>query len=150
MLKAKLDQDIKQALLAGDKKKVEILRSLKSAILYAEVAQGAREAGLDEKSIVDVLSKESKKRQESADLYKKGGDENRAQAELYEKSVINEYLPKQLSDEELKELVETICAKQDDLSIQSMGKIISEVKEQSQGRADGGRIAQAVRARLQS
>lgn len=136
--------------MAGDKKKVEILRSLKSAILYAEVAQGAREAGLDEKSIVDVLSKESKKRQESADLYKKGGDENRAQAELYEKSVINEYLPKQLSDEELKELVETICAKQDDLSIQSMGKIISEVKEQSQGRADGGRIAQAVRARLQS
>lgn len=149
MLKAKLDQDIKQALLSGDKKKAEILRSLKSAILYAEVAQGVRESGLDDKSILEVLAKESKKRQESADLYIKGGDENRAQGELSEKSIIDEYLPKQLSDEELADLVEKICAKQDDLSMQSMGKIIAEVKQQSEGRADGGRIAQAVRGKLQ-
>jgi uncharacterized protein len=149
MLKAKLDQDIKKSLLAGDKTRATILRNLKSSILYAEVATNQREVGLDDKSILEVLAKESKKRQESADLYIKGGDQNRAQAELDEKAIIDEYLPEQLSDQELNELVEKACDSQQEISLQSMGKIIAEVKQQAAGRADGARIAKAVKERLQ-
>lgn len=149
MLKAKLDQDIKHSLLAGDKTRATVLRNLKSAILYVEVAKGQRESGLDDNGILEVLAKESKKRQESADLYIKGRDQNRAQAELDEKAIIDEYLPKQLSDQELNELVDKVCAAQQEVSLQSMGTIIAGVKQQSEGRADGARIAKAVKERLQ-
>lgn len=148
MLKNKLDQDIKVALLAGDKTRATILRSLKSAILYAEVSQGARESGLDDKSILEVLAKESKKRQESAELYKKGNDETRASVELNEKAIIDEYLPKQLSDQELQKLVDEVCTEQQASSMQDMGKVIAVVKERSSGQADGGRIAGMVKERL--
>lgn len=148
MLKDKLDQDIKVALLAGDKTRATILRSLKSAILYVEVSQGVRETGLDDKSILDVLAKESKKRQESADLYKKGNDEVRAQAELSEKAIIDGYLPKQLADQELQNIVDEVCSEQNASSMQDMGKVIAIVKERVSGQANGGRIAQMVKERL--
>lgn len=149
MLKAKLDQDIKNSLLAGDKTRATVLRNLKSAILYAEVAANQREAGLDDKAVLEVLAKESKKRQESADLYIKGGDQNRAKAEMDEKAMIDEYLPTQLSDQELSQLVEKVCVDQPEVSLQAMGKIIADVKKQADGRADGARIANAVKERLQ-
>lgn len=75
MLKQKIEQDIKTAMLAGDKTLVMTLRGLKSAILYIEVAQGIRDTGLPDAEVIDLLAKEAKKRQESADLYKQGGNQ---------------------------------------------------------------------------
>lgn len=69
MLKQRIDQDLKQALLGGDKVLATTLRGLKSVILYAEVAKGVREQGLDDEEILRLLAKEAKKRQESADLF---------------------------------------------------------------------------------
>ena len=109
-LKQQIDQDIKQAMLGGDKTLTETLRGLKSAILYVEVAKGKRDSGLEDSEIVDVLSKESKKRQESADLYKQGGNEAKAQAELAEKEIIQKYLPEQLSEDDIKKLVDEVIA----------------------------------------
>lgn len=147
MLKAKIDEDIKAALLAGDQSRVSVLRGLKSAILYVEVEQGSRDFGLSDESTLQVLAKESKKRQESADLYKQGGDSARTQAELDEKAIIDSYLPKQLSDEELGEVVDAVL-KEFGEDPKSMGLAIAEVKKRTQGRAEGGRIAFAVKERL--
>lgn len=150
MIKQQLEQDLKTALLAGDKDRVTTLRGLKSAILYAEVAKGARDTGLAEEEILTLFAKEVKKRQESADLYVKGGNQESADHELEEKKIIEGYLPKQLSDNELREIVEGAVASLDDVSPQAMGRIIGLVKQKTEGRADGARIAQFVKERLTS
>ncbi len=148
MLKQQLDKDLKTALLAGDQQRVTTIRGLKSVILYAEVAAGAREQGLEDAAIIVLLAKESKKRQESADLYKQGGSEDRATAELEEKAIIDSYLPKQMGDEELTKIVDAAIAEVGATGPQAMGQVIGQVKQQTAGQADGGRIAQLVKARL--
>lgn len=148
MLKARIDQDLKTALLAGDKVLATTLRGLKSVILYAEVAKGVRDAGLGDDEIIPLLAKEAKKRQESADLYKQGGDEGRAAAELAEKKAIEAYLPSQLSEEELVKVIDTTIAELDAKDSSAMGKVIGAVKQKTAGQADGGRIAQLVKERL--
>src|SRR3990167_6013928 len=105
-VKQKIDQDLKVAMLAGDKFLVSTLRGLKSSILYAEVAAGSRNEGLPEPEVITVLSKEAKKRQESADLYKQGGNKEKADAESREKSIIEKYLPQQMTDDELELIVD--------------------------------------------
>lgn len=148
MLKQQLDQDLKAAMLSGDSQTVSVLRGLKSAILYAEVAAGARDKGLDEQSITQLLGKEAKKRQESADLYIQGGDKSRAQAELSEKAIIEKYLPKQLSEAEIRTIVDNVMAAAGTVGPQDMGRLIGEVRAQSAGAADGAVIARLVKERL--
>ncbi len=147
-LKEQIDQDIKAAMLAGEKTTATTLRGLKSAILYAEVAKGNREVGLSEPEIIDVLSKEAKKRQESADLYQKGNDAERAEAELTEKQLIERYLPKQLSDEELIQIVDEVIQSIGASGPQAMGQVIGAVKAKTQATADGSRIAALAKERL--
>lgn len=149
MLKQQLEQDVKKALLAGDKELATTLRSLKSVILYAEVAKGVREEGLGDEEIMALFSKEAKKRQESADLYRQGGDESRAAAELAEKAVIEAYLPKQLNDEELAAIVDEVVTELGVSGPQAMGQVIGQVKQKSANQADGARIAQLVKQRLE-
>jgi uncharacterized protein len=148
-IKEQLDADIKTAMLAGEKTLVTTLRGLKSAILNVEVAQGIRDSGLPDEQVIELFAKEAKKRQESADLYRQGGSEERAQAELTEKAVIEKYLPKQLSDEELIAIIESAIAETGAAGLQSMGQVIGKVKQQAAGTADGSRIAQLVKEKLQ-
>lgn len=148
MLKQQIEQDLKTALLAGDKDRALVLRSLKSAILYVEVAKGARDSGLPEAELTAILAKEAKKRQESADLYKRGGDEARATTELAEKAIIETYLPKQLSDEELIQIIDAVIADLGASGPQAMGQVIGAVKQKTAGTADGAKIAQLVKERL--
>jgi uncharacterized protein YqeY len=148
MLKQQLEQDLKKALLAGDKEQAMTLRSLKSVILYAEVAKGVREEGLGDDEITTLFAKEAKKRQESADLYRQGGDETRAAAELAEKAIIEAYLPEQLSDEELFLIIDAVITELGATDPQAMGQIMGKVKQKTAGRADGSRIARAVKQRL--
>lgn len=149
MLKARIDQDLKAALLAGDKVLATTLRGLKSVILYAEVAKGAREEGLSDEEIVALLVKEAKKRQESADLYNRGGNQEKAALELAEKQVVESYLPKQLSDDELAAVIDEVIAGLGAPDVSSMGQVIGAVKQKASGQADGARIAQLVRQRLE-
>jgi hypothetical protein len=149
MLKARIDQDLKTALLAGDKVLATTLRGLKSVILYAEVAKGVREQGLGDDDIIGLFAKEVKKRQESADLYIKGGNQERADSELAEKKVIEAYLPSQLSDEELSAVVDRVVTELGASGPGAMGQVIGAVKQKTAGQADGGRIAQLVKQRLE-
>lgn len=147
-LKAQLDQDLKQAMLAGDKTLVETLRGLKSAILYAEVAEGKRDQGLNDDEVTTVLTKEAKKRQESADLYKQGGSQEKADKELQEKQVIEKYLPEQLSEEELQKLIDATIQQTGAQGMQAMGQVIGVVKQKAGASADGAVVARLVKERL--
>jgi uncharacterized protein YqeY len=148
VLKARIDQDLKTALLAGDKVLATTLRGLKSVILYAEVAKGNREQGLPDEEIVSLLSKEAKKRQESADLFTRGGNAEKATAELAEKKAIEVYLPAQLADEDIAAIVSEVIAELGASGPSAMGQVIGAVKQKTAGQADGGRIAQLVKEYL--
>lgn len=148
-IKEQLDQDLKTAMLAGDKALVSTLRGIKSAILYVEVAKGAREQGLSDQETIEILSKEAKKRQESADLYIRGGSAERAEAELAEKKVIEKYLPPQLSDEDVRKIVSEVIVELGAKDMSAMGQVISKVKDLTKGAADGALIAKLVKEQLQ-
>ena len=147
-LKQQIDQDIKQAMLAGDKELTTTLRGLKSAILNVEVAKNVRKTGLPDSEIIEVLSKEAKKRQESADLYRQGGSEDKAQAELTEKAIIEKYLPAQLSEDDTSKLVDEVIGEQGEVTPQMMGQIIGQVRQKAGPGADGALIARLVKERL--
>lgn len=149
MLRERIEQDLKAALLAGDAVQVSVLRSLKSAITYAEVARGVKGGeGLSNQEVIDVLTKESKKRQESATLFTKGGAADRAAKELEEKSIIDRYLPAALTKEEISELVGQALKEVGELTPQTMGRIIGYVKQAAKGSADGSVIAEVVKERM--
>jgi len=95
-----------------------------------------------------VFRKEAKKRQESAELFSKGGNTEKAAAEQAELSVIEKYLPQQLSDGQLSDMVSQALSEAGEASPQMIGKIIGRVKELSEGNADGARIAAAVKESL--
>jgi uncharacterized protein YqeY len=150
-IKEQLDADLKTALLGGDKTMAMTLRGLKSAILNVEIAKGNRETGgLNDQEIIELFSKEAKKRQESADLYVQGGNQEKADAELLEKRVIETFLPKQLSDDELQAVVDQVVEQMGSITQAQMGQAIGQVRAQVGAAADGGRIAAAVKGKIES
>lgn len=148
-LEQQLEQDIKTALLAGESTKATTLRGLKATLLNVKVAEGKRDSGLTDDEVLAVFAKESKKRQESANLYIEGGDQTRADAELTEKAIIDTYLPAQLDEAELTQLVETVIADTGASGMQAMGQVIGQVKAKAGPAADGAVIARIVKEKLQ-
>jgi len=146
MLKERLTDNIKTAMLGGDKPRVEVLRGLKAAILHEEVAKMVRDIGLTDEQILVVLAREAKKRTEAAEIYAKAGRQDRADAELAEKAVIDEFLPKQLDEDELKKTVDDVIAQLGEGA--HMGQVIGAVKAKVGQAADGSRIAAAVKAKI--
>lgn len=148
-LKRTLDQDLKNALLSGDKLKVDTIKLVKSVILNEEIAQGKREQGLDDQSVIACLKKEAKKRSEAAEMYNKAGAKDRAEQEIAEASIISDYLPAAMSEAEIVRLVDEVAKKYDGITQKNMGQVIGEVKSISDGSADGGQIAKIVKERLE-
>ncbi|HXE98996.1 MAG TPA: GatB/YqeY domain-containing protein [Solirubrobacterales bacterium] len=134
--------DTRAAMKAGDRDRVAALRLLTNAL-----QQEAKLGGDDE---VGVLQRERKKRLEAAEAFRKGGSEDRAAAEEAESELIEGYLPEQLSDEELGELVNAAIEEAGVSEAREMGKVMSLVMPRVQGRADGKRVSGAVRERLGS
>ena len=147
-IKERIEQDLKTALLSRDAETVSELRNIKTAIQYAEVDRRLRNKGLSEAETIEILQREAKKRQDSADLYKQGGRQDRADKELREKTLIEKYLPQQLSEEEINKLVDQSIAEIGQNDMAAMGQVIARVKEKSQGAADGATIARLARERL--
>lgn len=149
MIKQTIDQDIKTAMLAGDKRLASALRTVKSAILAAEVDTNKRDEGLSDQESIAVLQKELKKRNEAANLYDQGGNAESAASERFEVEVIQRYLPAQLTEDEINALIDQgIAEKNLELNNQAMGQLIGYVKEKSGGAADGALVARLVKARL--
>ena len=147
-MQGQIDKDLKEALLSGDKAKAETLRGLKSALLNEAIAQNARDNGLSDEQIQKVLARESKKRQEAADMYKQGGSDERANAELAEKAIIDNYLPEQMSETQVSKIVDEEVAKAGSPTMQDMGRIIGAVRGRAGGTADGALIARLVKEKL--
>lgn len=147
-MQEQIERDLKAALLAGDKAKTETLRNVKSALLNEAISQGARETGLPDDQIKKILARESKKRQEAADLYQKGGAPDRASAELAEKTIIDSYLPEQMSQEQIAKIVDEEIANAGSPTMQDMGRIIGAVRSRTEGTADGALIAKLVKEKL--
>tara|TARA_R100000152_G_C6629899_1_gene77817 strand:+ start:16 stop:468 length:453 start_codon:yes stop_codon:yes gene_type:complete len=148
-LKQQIDTDIKNAMKAKNKEELQALRSIKSMILLAESEKGAEE-NLSEDAEMKLLMKAAKQRRESADTYKSNGREELAQAELFELDVIERYLPKQMSEQELRSKLEDIIAKVGASSPQDMGKVMGVATKELAGKADGKMISQLVKQILAS
>ncbi len=145
MIEAQIEQDLKVAMLARETSKVSTLRGLKSTFLYAKVAAGTRDRELSDDEAIRLLQKEAKKREESAELYARGGEKGRAEQELSEKKIIDQYLPAKLSKDKLVEAVNSVISANPDFN---MGQIIAEVKNKTAGTADGADIARIVKEKL--
>ena len=147
-LKQRIENDLKAALLGGDRFVGETLRGLKAAILNEEVAQNKRDTGLDDAAIEQIIAKEVKKRNESAAIYEQNQREDAADQERREAEVFGRYLPKQLSEAELKTVVDAKMAELGAADAKMMGQVISAVKQEVGNTADGAMIARLVKEAL--
>ena len=147
-LKARIDADLKAALLGGDKFVAQVLRGLKAAVLNEEVATGKRDEGLDDASIEKVVAREVKKRNESATLYEQNDRSESAADERKEAEILSEYLPAQLGEDELKAIIDAAIEKLGATSPADMGKVIGAVKSEVGTAADGATIATLVKQAL--
>jgi len=147
-LKAQLDNDIKAALLSGDRFVAAVLRDFKAAILNEEVAQRKRDEGLSDEDIEKIFAKEVKKRHESAALYDQADRAELAETERSEARILEAYLPEQVSEEEIQTVVTTVIT---DLGVSgpaAMGQVIGAVKAKLGNTADGATIARLVKTSL--
>jgi uncharacterized protein YqeY len=147
-LKQRITDDLKAALLGGDRFVAEVLRGLKAAILNEEVTQNKRDEGLGDDAAELVIAKEAKKRNESATLYDQGGRPELADAERKEAEVIKQYLPTQLNEDEVRVIVEKIVAAQGVSGSAAMGQVIGAVKKEVGNTADGAMVAKIVKQTL--
>jgi uncharacterized protein YqeY len=148
-LKQQIDTDIKNAMKAKNKEELQALRSIKSMILLAESEKGAEES-LSQDAEMKLLMKAAKQRKESAETYKENGRDDLADAELLELEVIERYLPKQMSEEELIEKLKEIIDKVGASGPQDMGKVMGVATKEFAGKADGKMISQLVKQILSS
>ncbi|MGH8891693.1 MAG: GatB/YqeY domain-containing protein [Actinomycetes bacterium] len=146
-LKDRLQADLTAAMKARDELRSSTLRMLLTAVRTEEVA-GKSARVLDDAEVVTVLTREAKKRREAADAFADGGRPERADREHAERDVIAEYLPAQLGDDELRDLVAAAIAETGAAGPQAMGQVMKAVTPRTAGRAEGGRVAAEVRRQL--
>lgn len=147
-LKDKIQDDTKAALLGGDRFVGDTLRNLKAAILDEEVKQNKRDEGLTDEEVEKVIAREVKKRNESISIYEQNGRPELAEDERKEAEVLSRYLPEQLSEEELRVIVQQKVAELGVSGPQAMGQVIGAVKQQAGNSADGALIARIVKETL--
>lgn len=142
-LKERIDADIKQAMLAKDKARLQALRSIKSQIMLAETEKGGAE-GITQETELKLLTKSAKQRRESAELYAKQGRADLEEVELAELAVIEEYLPKQLDEGDLRLRLLEIIRRVGATGPSDMGRVMGVASKELAGQADGRAISSAV------
>jgi len=148
-LKQKVDSEIKSAMIAKDKDRLRALRAVKSLILLEETKGGAA-AELSEDDEMKILTKAAKQRKDSADIYQQQNREDLYSVEMAELLIIQEFLPKALTEEELNAAIQEIIAKTGASGPKDMGKVMGAASKQLAGKADGKAIADKVKALLNS
>lgn len=146
-LKDRLQNDLTTAMKARDELRTATLRMVLTAVKAEEVS-GSEARELDDAAVLKVLAREGKKRRESAEAFVAAGRHELAEREVAEGAVLEEYLPAQLPDEELEALVAAAVAEAGATSPQQMGAVMKLVTPRVAGRAEGGRVAAAVKKAL--
>src|ERR1700743_2800139 len=146
-LTTQIDQDIKQAMLPKDADKLRGLRAIKAALLLARTEKGAAEE-VSAEGEIKVLQKLAKQRKESADIYKAQNREDLYTIEVDELQVIESYLPKQMSREEVEVFLKDLVARVGATSVKDMGKVMGAANKELAGKADGKTISEVVKQLL--
>lgn len=142
----KLNEDMKTAMREKNQLKLSTIRMVKASLKYAEIEK--KDHKLEDADILQVLQKEAKKRREASEEFKKGNRLELAQKELDELKIIEEYLPKQLSKEEIEVEIKKILSEIPEAERVNMGKVMGKVMPAFKGRADGGLVNAVVKGLL--
>lgn len=146
-LKQTIESEIKAAMIAKNKSRLTALRAIKSLILLEETKSGAK-AEITEEDELKLLTKAAKQRKDSAEIYREQGRADLLEVEEAELAVIQEFLPKALSDEEIEIAVSKIIAESGAEGMKDMGKVMGMASKALAGKADGKVIADKVKALL--
>ncbi|MEH6406359.1 MAG: GatB/YqeY domain-containing protein [Leeuwenhoekiella sp.] len=138
---------MKAAMKAKDQNALASLRAIKSAILLAQTETGSKEE-IDENQELKILQKLVKQRKDSAAIYQEQGREDLAEPELAQADVIAQFLPEQMSEEEITKVIDSIIAETGANGMQDMGKVMGQASQQLAGNADGKTISGIVKSRL--
>lgn len=141
----RLMADMKTAMKSQNKLALSVIRMMRSELKYAEISKGGP---LSEEDVLEVLGRESKKRRDSIDEYKKGNREDIAAQLEKEVEIISVYLPEQLSQQEIESIIDEAIMETKVSSIKEMGKLMAVVMPKVKGRADGKLVNQIVREKL--
>lgn len=144
----KIQTDLKQAQLSKDEIKVSTLRLLLSEIHNSEIQLGKEAGKLSDEQLITIIQREAKKRKEAIEGFRRGGREESAQKEAAELKILENYLPVQLSDEELTKIVEDTITEVGASSMSEMGKVIGQVMSKVAGKTDGSRVSALVKEKL--
>lgn len=147
MLRDDINNALKEAMKAGEARRVSTLRLINAAILARETA-GAERVKLSDPEILDVMGKMIKQRQESLDIYEKAGRSELAAQERDEITIISAYLPKQLSDMEAGEAISSLIKELEAATLKDMGRTMTALKERFAGRMDFGKASAQVKKLL--
>lgn len=152
MLRPQLSQLLKDSLMAKDKERLATLRLMLAALKDRDIAERAKgnNEGIDEPAILQMLQSMIKQRQDSIEMYKKGGRQDLAVKEAQEIEVIQEFLPKQLSEEEMKSVISSAIEAQGAQSPKDMGMVMAVLKKEYVGQMDFSLASKLVREILAS
>jgi uncharacterized protein YqeY len=142
---ARMEEEVKQAMLARDNERRDTLRLILSSLKSAE-KELQRPLSDDEE--LQVLQRERKRRIEAEEAFRKGGRPEQAQGEQRELEVLREFMPEPLSEDELEEIVDDAIAENGATSMRDFGRVMADVMPQISGRADGSAVSQIVREKL--
>lgn len=148
MLEQQIQNDLKAAMLAKDKVALASIRGIKAAILLAKTAEGGQKDTIEDGELVKIIQKLVKQRKESAAIYTEQNRPELAENELAEVAVMEKYLPKALSEEEVEAAVREIIAQVGASSMADMGKVMGVATKQLAGQADGRVISGIVKKLL--
>ncbi len=143
----RISEDIKKAMLARDAQRLDALRGVKKEFLEAKTAKGS-DGTLPDSRATQILAKMIKQRKESAAIYTEQNRPELAETELAQAAIIEEYMPKQLTDEELTEALRAIIARVGATSPKDMGKVMGVASKELAGKAEGRAISQKVKELL--
>jgi len=150
MLYQKITEDLKTAMKAGKEFEAGVLRFLLSSLHNKEIEKKGKglEPTLSDEEVIEVLSREAKKRKEAIEIYIKGGRNDLVEKETKELEIIKQYLPEQLSEEEIEKIVVATIEKIGAKDIKDLGRVMGEVMKELKGKADAKLVSEIVKKRI--
>ena len=147
-LKEKISEDLKAAMKSGDKTRLETLRTMRAALMEKEIEKRGSGKPVSPEDEIGVLTSAAKRRKESIELFQKGGRQDLVDQESRELAIIQEYLPKQMSEAEVRKVIQEIIAQTGASSAADFGKVMPGVMKILKGKADGKLIQDLVKQSL--
>lgn len=148
MLKQQLQNELKESMLAKNTLKTSTLRMLLSAINYTEIQKGGAGYEATDEDVLAVIQKEAKQRRDSIEAFESGGRQEMADKEKQELDILQSYLPEQMSEEEIKKLVDEAITQTGASDLQDLGKVMGALMPKVKGKGDGNLVNKIVREKL--